>query len=100
MKKKRVARPLLMATAGIAALAVGPSCICGNLIVRTCPDGGTTCYPTECELSTDRCDGGVDAGTTFDAGQADAGGADGGVGGTSDGGSSPDAGPRDGGDGG
>ena len=96
MKKKRVARPLLMATAGIAALAVGPSCICGNLIARTCPDGGTTCSSTECELDPERCDGGVDAG------RSDAGGADGGVGdgGTSDGGNSPDAGGRDGGDGG
>lgn len=75
MKKKRIARPLLIASAGVAVITMGTSClISGNLVVRPCPDGGTSCY-SDCEFN----------GTcSTDAGPTDAGKADGGV--TNDGG--------------
>lgn len=80
MKKKRIARPLLIASAGVAVIAMGTSClISGNLVARPCSDGGATCY-SECEQTGLGC--GTDAG-------ADAGKADGGV--TNDGGT--DGGP-------
>ncbi|MDP1919807.1 MAG: hypothetical protein Q8L14_26370 [Myxococcales bacterium] len=79
MKKKRIARPLLIASAGVAVITMGTSClISGNLVVRPCPDGGTSCY-SDCEFNS-TC--------STDAGATDAGKADGGVddGGTRDGG--------------
>lgn len=81
MKKKRIARPLLIASAGVAVITMGTSClISGNLVARPCPDGGNSCY-SECEQTGVNC--------ATDAGPTDAGKADGGV--TNDGGT--DGGP-------
>ena len=67
MKKKRIARPLLIASAG-AIITMGTSMSCGNLLPpRPCPDGGFTCYqPSECEQTGTNC-------PTDDAGKADGG---------------------------
>lgn len=73
MTKKRIARPLLIASAGVAVITMGTSClISGNLVARPCPDSG--CAP-DCEY-TYTC--GTDAGPTG-AGKADGGVDDGGT---------------------
>jgi hypothetical protein len=76
VKKKRIGRPLLIASAGVAVITMGTAClISGNLVVRPCPDGGTSCY-SECEQTGTNCAtdaGGADGGVTNDAGTRDGG---------------------------
>ena len=75
MKKKRIARPLLIASAGVAVITMGTSClISGNLVARPCPDGGNTCL-SECDQTGTNC--GTDAGKP-DGGVTNDGGTDGG----------------------
>ncbi|MDP1919808.1 MAG: hypothetical protein Q8L14_26375 [Myxococcales bacterium] len=79
MKKRRIARPLLIAGAG-AIISMGSSCICGNLMASPCIDAGPSCF-SECDFASANC--------STDAGSTDAGKSDGGV--TNDGGT--DGGP-------
>jgi len=73
MSKKRKARPLLIAGAGLALIAMANSSCSGNLLpAPACPDGGYGCYQPEVE--------------TMDAGVSDAGTSDGGMDGGTDGG--------------
>jgi hypothetical protein len=69
VKQKRIARPLLIASAG-AIITMGTSMSCGNLLpLRPCPDGGVTQAGNNCP---------TDDAAKADAGVTNDGGTDGG----------------------